>query len=89
MTLPHPHPHPHPPDRPRQARAAGPVTTYRTELRFTLGGPKVAGFWENRATADRTLTSWIGLYGSHPQTHIRLVEVSAAGERLLQQWPKP
>ena len=63
------------------------MTQYCVKLQFEAGGPAVAGWWSDEATARRIYRDHIGLYGSDPSVVIRLVEETADGQRVLETWP--
>jgi hypothetical protein len=44
------------------------------------------GWWDDRLTAERMFSSWIGSYGSLPGAAVVLREHAAEGERVVDAW---
>jgi hypothetical protein len=52
----------------------------------TAGRTVMQGWWDDRSTAERMFSSWIGSYGSLPDATIVLQEHVAEGERAVDAW---
>ncbi|MFE0453091.1 hypothetical protein ACFW2D_17760 [Streptomyces sp. NPDC058914] len=64
---------------------AGPAEG-RYKVTVTIDGARlIEGWWDDRATATRKYTSWIGEHGSRPGARVTLTD--GATGTVLTSWP--
>jgi hypothetical protein len=53
---------------------------------MTEGRTVMQGWWDDRSTAERMFSSWIGSYGSLPGAAVVLREHAAESEQIVDAW---